>query len=130
MKFVFSCPKRNIPLFKANFEMKIDAADMKRYVSPVEFYNPKVPTPDYRDVTPPPLPPPSPPKTPDKARKRRQLHIKLPSLNNVPRVERSRRKYYKKDDNNEKVDIYVDTRKNTSPQRNGRENDGKLYSHN
>ena len=109
--------------------MKIDAADMKRYVSPVEFYNPKVPTPDYRDVTPP-LPPPSPPKTPDKARKRRQLHIKLPSLNNVPRVERSRRKYYKKDDINEKVDIYVDTRKNTSPQRNGRENDGKIYSHN
>ena len=98
--------------------MKIDAADMKRYVSPVEFYNPTLPTPDYDDVTLPLPPPQSPPKTPDKARKRRQLHIKLPSLNNVPRVERvARRKYYKKDDIIEKADIYVDTRKNISPER-------------
>ena len=107
---------------QANFEMKIDAADMKRYVSPVEFYNPTLPTPDYDDVTLPLPPPPSPPKTPDKARKRRQLHIKLPSLNNVPRVERvARRKYYKKDDIIEKADIYVDTRKNISPERKWKE---------
>lgn len=85
--------------------MKIDS-QTQRYVSPVEFYNPKV-SPDFIPAER--SPSPETPKPKEKVKKRRQLHIKLPSLN-VPKLEKHRRKLDKKSEEN-KRDIYVDTRK-------------------
>ena len=84
--------------------MKIDS-QTQRYVSPVEFYNPKV-SPDFSPER---SPTPETPKPTERVKKRRQLHIKLPSLN-MPKLEKHRRKYDKKSEEN-KRDIYVDTRK-------------------
>ena len=42
-KYVSTCFIKRLIKIQADFEMKIDAKDFKRYVSPVEFYSKEVP---------------------------------------------------------------------------------------